>query len=437
MGHLLHLRFVHTQRGRPRRPESDPRRGRRRQRVERDGVLVQGDSDPLARLLRVRAGHADRLEVDQRKMRIGAAGDQPETFLGQAIGQGAGGSDRSVGVVGEVRLHGFLQTDGFGRDAVLEGTSLHHGEDRLVDGLRVLVPAQDHGPPGPPQRLVRREGHHVRVGHRTGVRTARDEADEVRRVDHEDGADLVGDRAERGEVDHSWVGRESGEDHLRSVFQRQVADPIHVDDFGVLVHFVAHEGEPLPREVDRRTVGEVPPVGQHHAQHLLFLVLGLEEGPVGSHVRLRPRVGLDVRVLGAEEPLGPLDCQGLRHVDELAAAVVALPRIPFRVLVVHRRGQRRKDGRARVVLGGDQPERRAFPLELAGDGAGHLGVGGFQGLPVCRELSHPVSPSSRNRSFDRPPWSPSSRIARTRSTSGKRPATILRDRSSISHATAR
>ena len=42
---------------------------------------------------------------------------------------------------------------------------------------------------------------------------------------------------------------------------------------------------------------------------------------------------LHVRVLGAEQLLGPVDGQLLGHVDELAAAVVAPARVALGVLV--------------------------------------------------------------------------------------------------------
>jgi hypothetical protein len=51
-------------------------------------------------------------------------------------------------------------------------------------------------------------------------------------------------------------------------------------------------------------------------------------------------VGLHVGVLGAEQPLRPVDGQGLRLVDELVAAVVALARVALRVLVGEHRPDR-------------------------------------------------------------------------------------------------
>ena len=53
---------------------------------------------------------------------------------------------------------------------------------------------------------------------------AGDEPGDVGGVEHEQRADLVGDRAERLGVDDARVGRGAGDDQLRAVLERQVAD---------------------------------------------------------------------------------------------------------------------------------------------------------------------------------------------------------------------
>ena len=62
-------------------------------------------------------------------------------------------------------------------------------------------------------------------------------------------------------------------------------------------------------------------------------VARLDGGEVYAHVGLAARMGLDVGVVRAEEGLGPLAREVLGHVDELAAAVVALARIALGVLI--------------------------------------------------------------------------------------------------------
>jgi len=55
--------------------------GAGRQRVERDGVLVQGDADLGGEILGMGAGHPDGLEVDQGEVGVGAAGDAAQAVL--------------------------------------------------------------------------------------------------------------------------------------------------------------------------------------------------------------------------------------------------------------------------------------------------------------------------------------------------------------------
>ena len=96
------------------------------------------------------------------------------------------------------------------------------------------------------QHLVRGEGDDVGVGHRARDRLAGDQADEVRGVDPEDRADLVGEGAEAGEVDQPRDGRAAGEDHLGPVLAgRASRDLVVVDVLGLLVDAVVHGVEPL------------------------------------------------------------------------------------------------------------------------------------------------------------------------------------------------
>ena len=143
-------------------------------------------------------------------------------------------------------------------------------------------------------------------------------------------------------------------------------------------------------------------VRELHAHHG---VAGLQEGEVDGRVRLAAAVGLDVRVLRAEERLRPVAGEVLHHVDHLAAAVVAGAGIPFRVLVGeharHRLAHReRGDVLARDelevgvlarLLVPDQAEDRRVGLgerdAVRMGGEGHRGImgekeGGFAPSPL-------------------------------------------------------
>ena len=100
----------------------------------------------------------------------------------------------------------------------------------------------------------------------------------------------------------------------------------------------------------------------------------IEHGRVDGHVRLRAGVRLHVRVVGPEQVLRPIDRQLLDLVHHLAAAVVALARIALCVLVRRDARDRLEHARPREVLGRDQLDLAALPVELAADQVGDLGV---------------------------------------------------------------
>ncbi len=92
---------------------------------------------------------------------------------------------------------------------------------------------------------------------------------------------------------------------------------------------------------------------------------GLQQRQVDGGVGLRAGVRLHVGVVGAEQLLGAVDGQLLGDVDVLAAAVVALARIAFGVLVGQHRALRLEHARAGVVLRGDQLDVLFLALALA------------------------------------------------------------------------
>ncbi len=104
-------------------------------------------------------------------------------------------------------------------------------------------------------------------------------------------------------------------------------------------------------------------------------VAGLEEREVRSHVRVRTRVRLHVRVLGAEELAGALTGELLGLVDDQVAAVVALGGIALGVLVREHRSLGREHRRGREVLGRDELDRRVLTLQLTADHIGDRRIG--------------------------------------------------------------
>ena len=118
-------------------------------------------------------------------------------------------------------------------------------------------------------------------------------------------------------------------------------------------------------------------------------VARLQQREVRGHVRLRAGVRLNVRVLGAEQLLRAVDRELLDLVDDLAAAVVAPARIALGVLVRRHGADRLEHARPGEVLGRDQLDLAALPLELAPEEVGDLRIDARRGRRVrsCSSVS--------------------------------------------------
>ena len=81
---VAHLVLAHPLRRDARGADPDAGRDVGLLRVERDGVLVQGDAGRVAAGLGVDAGDHDPLEVVQRQVGVGAAGRRPDAVLAAA-----------------------------------------------------------------------------------------------------------------------------------------------------------------------------------------------------------------------------------------------------------------------------------------------------------------------------------------------------------------
>ena len=214
----------------------------------------------------------------------------------------------------------------------------------------------------------------MRVRERVVEQPRRDEPGGVRHVHPQDGADLVGDLAERGVVEVAAVGARADAQHPRHHLVRPLADAVEVElprQRPALLDAVEVGVVELAGEVDRRAVREVAAMSEVEPEEFLA---GLHEGEVDRLVGRRAGVRLHVDPVGAEELLGAVSREVLHHVDLLAAAVVALARQALGVLVGQRAAERLEHGGADEVLGGDELEAVVLPLDLAADGLEDLGI---------------------------------------------------------------
>ena len=362
------------------RRRADPQAGglHRRARIERDRVAVDGDADLVQAVLGLPA--AQLRSLSRRSTSTRCTSVPPVSTAHAVAGRRSSACGERLRAPSSVRrwrsrkqlARGDLQRDGLGGDHVLQRAALLAGEHRRVDLLRVLLLAEDHPGARAAERLVGRRRDDVGAElDRVRVQARGDQAGEVRHVDHQQRADLVGDLAEAREVELARIGRPAGEQQLRAVLARDARDLVHVDQAGLAVDLVGGDVVEAAGDVDLHAVREVAAVGERQAHDR---VAGLQQRVVDGGVRLRAGVRLDVRVLGAEQRLRAVDRELLGDVDPLAAAVVAAARIALGVLVGQHRALAFEHRARHEVLRGDQLERALLALELAAQRLGDLGV---------------------------------------------------------------
>ena len=218
------------------------------------------------------------------------------------------------------------------------------------------------------------------------MRAAGNQAGEMRHVDQQERADLVGDLAETPEVDDARIGRAAGDDHLGAVLAGELRHLLHVDPVVVAAHAIRHHLEPLAGHVDGRAVGQVPAGGEvephegvagRHQRH--------EGGGVGGGAGVR----LHICETTSEKPGNPFDRQIFCDVDELAAAIIALARQAFGILVGEHRALRFEHRAADDVLRCDELDLVALAAELEPHRLGDLRIalGKRRGEHVARDTS--------------------------------------------------
>ena len=158
----------------------------------------------------------------------------PETISNaagiQCFGQGFRVFDHGLRVKLEGRVKRLAERHRLGGDDMHQRPALHAGEDGGVELLGdLLVIGEDRAAARPAQGLVRGRRDHVGMREWARMHAAGHKAGEMRHVDHQVGADIVGDLAEAAEIDDARIGGAAGDDHLRPMLFGEPLDLVHVD----------------------------------------------------------------------------------------------------------------------------------------------------------------------------------------------------------------
>ncbi len=89
---------------------------------------------------------------------------------------------------------------------------------------------------------------------------------DVCNVGHEVSADSARDFSESAEVDHAGIGARPGNDHFGLMLLRQVFHLVIVNELAFLMEAVRNDLEEIAGKIRGAPVGQMPPVGEIHAQ---------------------------------------------------------------------------------------------------------------------------------------------------------------------------
>ncbi len=204
------------------------------------------------------------------------------------------------------------------------------------------------------------------------MRPAGDEPGKVRHVDHEVRTHLIGDLAEYAEVDDAGIGGAAGDDELRAMLLGELAHLVDIDPMVVAAHAVGHWLEPFARHVHRRAMCEMSAGGEIQTKEG---VARLQQGHESCGIGGGSGVRLDVGEFTSEKLGNAFNSQAFGDIHILAAAVIALAREAFRVLVGEDRTLRLQHRLADDILRGDQLDLVALAAELEPDSLGHFRIG--------------------------------------------------------------
>ena len=199
-----------------------------------------------------------------------------------------------------------------------------------------------------------------------------DQAGEVRHVDEEFGAYLVCDLAHAGEVELAGVGGAAADEDFGLDFDGLLLECVVVDDLGVLPNLVAGDVVELAGEIELVAVGEMAAIGEIEPKDG---VPGLNQRHEGGGVGLGAGVRLHVGVLGAKELFGAVAGKVLNYIGVLAAAVIALARVAFGVLVGEDGPHGLKHGARDEVFTGNHLQAFMLAEHFILDLLGHLRIG--------------------------------------------------------------
>lgn len=246
----------------------------------------------------------------------------------------------------------------------------------FVERVADLAAGNNEAAAGTTESFMGGGGHDVETKiQRIGVDAACDQASDVGHISHQHTIwDFGGDFGDAGEIRDFHKGGVADQDDFGLMFAGETLKFVVVNvAFGG--NAVADEVVDLCAAGDRGAVGEMAAGGEGHGEDG---VARLAPSEINGFIGVGAGMGLDVGMVGMEELLGALNGEGLNLVHVFVAAVVALTRVAFAILVGEDGAHGFQNVGGDIVLAGDEFKAVAladfFLMDEIKDRVGRTGV---------------------------------------------------------------
>ncbi len=239
-------------------------------------------------------------------------------------------------------------------------SSLDPRENRLIKikFLCCFLITENQTAAGSPQGLVRGGRHHVRVRNGAWVQPCRHKSGNMRHIHHQNRADLISHLAELLKINRARISRRARNNHLRLIGKRKLPHLIIIQKT-VVIDTIRNNVKIFARHINRTSVRQVPAVVQIHTHNG---IPRLTDCKLYRHICLCAGMRLYIGIVTAKKLLCPIYRQILYYVHALAAAVIPLSRISFRILIRQGASHRRHNRLAHPVLGSNQLNVAVLPF---------------------------------------------------------------------------
>ena len=199
-------------------------------------------------------------------MIIRTSGDETDAALGEGVRQnGCVFNDLRL-ICLELITHGFLEADCLTGNDMHERAALRSRENGAVYLLFKLVLAEDYGPSRTSEGLMGGAGDDIGIRHGARVHARCDKAADVRHVDHEVCADLIGYLTHLGKVNEAGICACTCNYELGLTLAGYLHRLFIVDALGLGVNAVKMSVKVFAGNGGFRAVGQVTAVTEIHAK---------------------------------------------------------------------------------------------------------------------------------------------------------------------------